>query len=192
MIPTDPPGVAAAQWAGMSGELAFDVGAHLGENFGPLRAAGARRIIAFEPEPDSFLRLLGAEDPDVEPVCAAAGAYVGNMELRYANGMFGNLTGDLRVTAVCVTLDHAAATYGVPDMVVVDVEGFEVQALAGAGELLMSGASWLVEFHTEALYHLVRGVLAGAGYDPVTIRHPHYAEGSDLWRGHGWIKALRP
>ena len=147
MIPTDPPGVAEAQWAGMCGELAFDVGAHGGENFPALRAAGAKRIVAFEPEPGWFDLLLDAED-DVTPVCTAVGARDGRLEMRLANGMLGALTGDERVTSGCVTLDSMAATYGVPGMVVVDVEGFEMQVLAGAGELLMSGASWLVEFHT--------------------------------------------
>jgi FkbM family methyltransferase len=191
VIPTDPAEVAEAQWAGLSGELAFDVGAHLGENFGHLRAAGCKRIVAFEPEPDLYRQLPGGGD--VEAVCTAVGLRDGSLEMRRANGMLGHLTGDETVQSGCITLDSAAALYGAPDVVVVDVEGFEVQVVFGAAVLLDSRrASWLVEFHTQSLYHLVRSALEGAGYKPEVIRHPHYPAGSGLWRGHGWIKALRP
>ena len=192
MIPTDPAEITDAQWSGLDGQLAFDIGAHGGENFPRLRAAGAKRIIAFEPEPGWFDQLLYAED-DVVPVCSAVGLRDGRLEMRRANGMLGNLSGDEVVQSGCVTLDSAAATYGVPDLVVVDVEGFEVQVLFGAEQVLGSGrASWLVEFHTQSLYHLARAAFEGAGYVPETIRHPHYQEGSPLWLSHGWIKAPRP
>ena len=192
LVPTDPPEVAAAMWDGIGGQLAFDVGAHLGENFRFLRAGGAKRIIAFEPEVGLFDHLLYAED-DVEPVCAAVGAVDGLLELRRANGMLGDLAGDEQVTSDCVTLDAAAARYGTPDVVVVDVEGFEDRVLAGATGLLTARCvSWLIEFHTEPLYVGVCAVLLGAGYAPQVVRHPHYPPGSGLWRGHGWVKALRP
>jgi FkbM family methyltransferase len=192
VIPTDPSEIAEAQWSGLSGELAFDVGAHGGENFGFLRAAGAKRIIAFEPEPDWFDQLLYSED-DVEPVCTAVAGMTGTLEMRRANGMLGWMTGDERVTSDCVTLDSAAATYGAPDLVVVDVEGYEAQVLAGGQDLLNTRrVSWLIEFHSEPLYYIVDLMLKGYGYKPQVIRHPHYPAGSDLWRGHGWIKALRP
>lgn len=189
---SDPSEVAGAQWSGMSGPLAFDVGAHLGENFPFLRSCGAQRIIAFEPEEDVFDQLLYAED-DVLPLCVAVGGRNGSMELRRANGMLGNITGEERVTSGCVTLDAMALQYGTPDIAVVDVEGFEMQVLAGALRVLSSGrTSWLVEFHSEPLFHLVHDTLATAGYVPEVIRHPHYPQGSGLWLGHGWIKALRP
>lgn len=194
MISTDPPEVHAAQWDQMTGTLGYDIGAHLGENFPALRAAGCTQIIAFEPEPDLFDQLLAAEnDTDVDVVCAAVAGQDGRLEMRHANGMLGDLTGEGRVTVPCVALDSAAASAGTPDLIVVDVEGFEGLVLVGAKKLLASGrVSWLIEFHSEPLYHVVTRTLEQAGYTPETIRHPHYPAGTDLWLGHGWIKAVRP
>jgi FkbM family methyltransferase len=199
---TDPYEVAAAQWAGMTGGLAFDVGAHRGENFRHLAGCGATRIIAFEPEPQRFAELeqlwLGpaddpAKDPAVTLSSSAIGGQAGLLEMRRANGMLGLIAGDEVLAVPAITLDDAAGWYGTPDIVVVDVEGFEAQVMAGAKTLLgLRAACWLVEFHSEPLHHLVSQALAGAGYQPEVIRHPHYPAGSDLWLGHGWVKALRP
>ena len=109
----------------------------------------------------------------MEAVGAAVCGRSGYLELRRANGMLGNLTGDERVVTPSVSLDAAALMFGVPDIVVVDVEGFEMQVLAGATRLLEEAPpSWLVEFHSEPLFHLVHGALAGArvraGGDPAS------------------------
>jgi FkbM family methyltransferase len=202
VIPTDPSEIAEAQWSGLSGQLAFDVGAHLGENFAALARCGAKRIVGFEPEAALFAELerlwLGpADDPVQDPAVtlssSAIAGQAGLLEMRRANGMLGWMTGEERVTVPAISLDDAAGWYGPPDVVAVDVEGYEAQVLAGAQGVLDSRrADWLIEFHSEPLYYIVDGMLRGYGYKPQVIRHPHYPARSDLWLGHGWIKALRP
>jgi FkbM family methyltransferase len=199
---SDPAEAAAAQWAGMSGALAFDVGAHRGENFRHLAGCGATRIVAFEPEPARFAELeqlwLGpagvpVADPEVTLNASAIAGRAGLLEARRANGMLGRITGDELITVPAITLDDAARWYGTPDIVVVDVEGFEDDVLAGAGDLLGSRrADWLVEYHSRALFGVVALAFERAGYEPEAIRHPHYPPDSGLWWGHGWVKALRP
>jgi FkbM family methyltransferase len=67
--------------------------------------------------------------------------------------------------ATAVTIDELAARYGAPDVVAVDVEGYEERALAGASATLAAGrASFYVEVHAgcglERAGGSVRGVLS--------------------------------
>jgi FkbM family methyltransferase len=53
--------------------------------------------------------------------------------------------GDRAVPAY--SIDDLARRYGAPDVVFVDVEGYELEALRGATETLASGPDWMVEVH---------------------------------------------
>jgi hypothetical protein len=63
--------------------------------------------------------------------------------------------------------------------------------LRGAQRLLKAGkTSWLIEFHSKPLYDGCVKLLEEAGCSVETVRHPHYAPGSEFWDQHGWIKAI--
>ncbi len=69
--------------------------------------------------------------------------------------------GDMKVAAW--SIDDLARHYGAPDVVFMDVEGYEQDALLGATETLEAGADWFVEVHTPNLPKYggsVDGVLA--------------------------------
>jgi FkbM family methyltransferase len=56
--------------------------------------------------------------------------------------------GNARVRAV--TIDELAKEYGVPDVVYMDIEGHELEALRGASRVLAKGATtWSIEVHPE-------------------------------------------
>lgn len=92
----------------------------------------------------------------------------------------------------CVTLDSAAAKFGMPDFVKVDTEGHEVRILAGGPRVLAGASGWLIEFHSPVMHDGCEGMLAAAGYEVETVRHPHYPAGSEDWFNHGWLRAGRP
>ncbi|MEQ8815098.1 MAG: FkbM family methyltransferase [Thalassobaculum sp.] len=151
--------------AGRRGCLVADVGAHVGYYTTILGAAGAR-VIAFEMHPDLLLevkRNLWANRLDRSHVINAA---VGNYDGLIFNVRFDPTPG-LRVEdtiatpppnaidkalydpVLSVRLDTVFAREGViPDLIKIDIEGYEFEALKGARNLIAGGRTrFLLEFH---------------------------------------------
>jgi membrane glycosyltransferase len=134
-----------------SGDLVFDVGAHVGDRVAAFRSLGAR-VVAVEPQPAilKVLRLLYGRDRAVviEPQAVGRSAGTVDLELNLANptvstaspafvqaadgapGWEGQAwTRSVRVPIT--TLDALIARHGVPTFIKIDVEGFEAEALEG-------------------------------------------------------------
>lgn len=133
------------------GDLAFDVGAHLGDRTWALRALGCR-VVAVEPQPlpARFLHRLYGTAPDVALERCALGAEPGTAELlvsrrhptvsslsdgwveqaRASDG-FRRVSWDRRVPVQVETLDGLIARHGLPAFCKIDVEGFECAVLRG-------------------------------------------------------------
>ena len=133
------------------GDLAFDVGAHVGDRVAAFRALGVR-VVAVEPQARLMrtLRLLHGRDPGVTLLRAALGAAEGRATLRVntANPTVSTLSAafteaaksaagwreqvwDAEETVPLTTLDALIARHGHPAFVKIDVEGFEAEVLAG-------------------------------------------------------------
>lgn len=132
------------------GELAFDVGAHVGNRSRAMRAAGAR-VVAFEPQAPFSGFLRRTLPRDIVLIEAAAGPAIAAEaelavsrlhptvsslrtdfpELAGAAEGFEQVRWDARQRVRVTTLDAVIEEHGVPQLIKIDVEGFEAEVLAG-------------------------------------------------------------
>lgn len=135
------------------GGLCFDIGAHVGNRVRAWRALGAR-VVAVEPQADfvRVLRRLYGRDEGVVIVDAAIGEAEGDATLMVSERTptvttlspewIDDVRGDPSFRAVewasgdtvrVTTLEALIRTYGSPDFVKIDVEGYEARVLRGLG-----------------------------------------------------------
>lgn len=152
------------------GDLAFDVGAHVGNRIRSWRRLGAR-VVAIEPQPALMrvLRLLYGRDAQVTLVGAAIAGRPGALRLHLnpANPTIATASdgfldaartapsfagqrwqGEVEVPAL--TLDDLVARHGEPRFIKLDIEGYEAEALAG-----LSVAPWSLSVEFVPMYRAV-------------------------------------
>jgi FkbM family methyltransferase len=136
------------------GDLAFDLGAHVGGRVGWFRGLGAR-VVAVEPAPAmvAVLKFLYGRNADVRIVPLAIGRETGTARIHLSTGnpMLTTLAGDWvaeaaetdgfrdiswdRTEAVRVTtLDALIAEFGLPRFCKIDVEAAEIDVLSGLNQ----------------------------------------------------------
>ena len=197
-----------------SGDLVFDVGAHVGSRTRAMRRVGAR-VVALEPQP-LFARYLRLTLPkDVVLIEAAAGGAEAMAEMSvssrhptvsslqsafvadaHAAPGFAHVRWDQTETVRVLTLDSLIATHGVPAYVKIDVEGFELDVLSGLSQAIpMLSVEYLPEFvHlTEAVITRIEE-LGPYRFNPVVGERSGFLW-SD-WRDgdalRDWLSALPP
>jgi FkbM family methyltransferase len=137
------------------GARVFDIGAHqcvvammLAKTVGP-----DGFVLAVEANPDNCAagernrKLNGIDNCQI--LHAAGAARSGTLTFnRGPNGQVDDGSGEWgRMEVEAVSVDDLAAAHGVPDLLFIDVEGFECALLQGAQKTLASGPNCFVEAH---------------------------------------------
>jgi FkbM family methyltransferase len=137
------------------GARVFDIGAHQGVVAMMLaREVGSSGyVLAVEPNPhNASVAAKNRELNDMaqmEVVEAAVSDRTGTIVFNHGlDGQLDDGTGaGGRMSVACFTLDELAQRHGMPNFVMIDVEGAECKVLKGGGHVLRSGADIAVEVH---------------------------------------------
>ena len=141
----------------------FDVGANHGNtSFKALKQFPQAQIFAFEPHPETFLRLKDAtkDYSAIDPVQTALGGEAGNQvmyvyDISNINSLVPNAPYSVRfgkhsssISVKCSTVDLFCAERNVKkiDVLKIDTEGFDLEVLKGAAAMLKRGAISFVYF----------------------------------------------
>jgi FkbM family methyltransferase len=133
------------------GALVFDLGAHQAVVALLLAkiAGESGRVIAVEAGKRNFD--LAVENRSLNrasnlSVLRAVAAERSGRPVPFAEGLNGSV-GPSGEKVISCTIDELSSKYGTPDVVMLDIEGYECRALEGATETLKSNTDWCVEVH---------------------------------------------
>ena len=155
-------------------QCVVDVGANIGAfSLYQAMAKNAKRVIAFEPSPLVFPRLVKNVEMNgrrnVRVVNAAVGSKPG--VLSFSEGRMSinsriSESGPLKVS--CVTLDEELFDIPSIDILKVDTEGYEMHVLRGASETLQKTRRIALELHYSGEREEIESILLPLGFSLIT------------------------
>lgn len=200
--PTDP-SVVWDWFRGLSGGLAFDIGAN-GGGVSRILAENFVHVLALEPCEESFSDLVTDKPHNVTALNLAASAVTGYVDLDVAESAIGSgqlVSGDSlgfswgahmgTRTVPAVTLDDLVTTYGRPDFVKIDTEGHEVEVVTGGRRVfsLLMGKLPRVLIEVHAAEHEAPLSALLRDYNLQRIEHPGYPLGHPGRENHFFLRS---
>jgi FkbM family methyltransferase len=186
-----------------AGDLAFDVGAHVGNRVRVFRRIGAR-VIAVEPQPDfvALLRLLYGRESGVVIEASGVAAVPGEGKLHlstrtptvstFADSWIDDVQTDRRfqrvrwdtvISVPLVSLDELITRHGEPQFCKIDVEGFEFEVLSGLSQPLPALSFEYIPVASARAIACVKRTSALGDY-----RYRHSRVETHRWADRGWLK----
>ena len=125
----------------------FDIGAHQAV-VALILSREAREVVALEPSGHNFKAARMNKSMNSADNLTLIRAAISDREgtIRFQSGLNGRVSRIGRMTPT-ISVDTLSSRYGAPDVVLLDVEGFELTALRGAGETIKGNVDWCVEVH---------------------------------------------
>ena len=171
------------------GWCVFDVGANIGVfALKAAREVGHGKVYAFEPNPQTYPRLLRNLElnhaRNVFPLQAAIGCHTGTARFDPARASTIARLVDSCSSAPRVAVDVSVLTLSdviqqerilVVNLVKLDVEGEEAEVLRGAGQALQKIERIVMEYHSDRLLNECAGLLTPFGFRQVALAPPAYA-----------------
>lgn len=194
------------------GDLAFDIGAHVGNRARAMRSAGAR-VVALEPQA-LFSRFLRVTLPrDIRLVEAAAGGSetvaqmavssrhptvsslkTGFVEEAGAAPGFEHVRWDSSQQVQVTTLDRLIAEEGLPRYIKIDVEGYELEVLSGLSQPVAYISVEYLPGLPDLTLSVIDRLLALGPYQFNPVRGEDGAFAWDTWRDaeatKAWLRGL--
>jgi FkbM family methyltransferase len=154
-----------------SGNLCFDIGAHLGNRASIWEKLGAK-VIAVEPQPAciKFLEKKFIDSANVQIIKKGIGKEIGKHTMhisslnpavstfskndwmnRMREAASFSLQWDQTVEIEITTLDKLIETYGVPDFCKIDTEGYEAEVLAGLSNAIPMLCFEVISIHKDII-----------------------------------------
>jgi FkbM family methyltransferase len=175
--------IAALAGVGLKGATVFECGGHHGRDCVLLAkmVESEGRVVSFEPHPDNIhvlrrnIELNGLRNTTA--VHAAVGSRGGKLFIRArSNAKVAN--GGRGIEVPVVTIDDWAESRGIwPDLIKIDVEGYEFEVLRGATKALARTPALSVEIHCDIVGEFgaspdeIWKLVDASGYDVLIQRH---------------------
>ena len=154
--------------------VVYDVGAHFG--FWVTRLATlVHKVYAFEPSPANlrFLRRNIGNLSNGTVVEAAVGSQA--IEVAFSEGGSASAVGTGQLVVPMVTLDDFARSHEMPNLLLIDVEGYGGEVLRGAWNVLRTRPTIVCEVHNSAEEEDIFSQLSNQGYTVRrrSVRYPY-------------------
>lgn len=172
------------------GMVFFDIGANNGyiSLLAAINVGETGCVFAFEPLPQNISKITKNVNvnrfSNIEIIPCAVGSFSGMKDFFFgaseSEGSFSSLNRKNVIQVEVITLDIACKQYATPDLIKIDVEGFEAEVLQGGSDILskQKAPKIILEIHSEESKKETLRILRSHNYKWSEIRSMYFRYGN--------------